>query len=160
MNKNIYSYVKSARRHHTYLFISEGPKGKIIKAVKLSKVRQKRFTSSIYNLGFGDWNDSIGEIDDMSRSNNSDILKILDTVFTIAIRFLEEKSGRVIGFQGSIDSKSILSGKNQRNIAYRRMIEQNWDLIKDNYLVFGIKDGEIIPYEYGVGYDGFLVKKK
>lgn len=160
MGKNIYTYVKSARRHHTYLFISEGPKGEIIKAVKLSKVRQNQFTSSIYNLAFGNWDDNTSEIDDMSRSNNSDIRKILDTVFTIAIKFLKEKSGRVIGFQGSMDSKSVLSGKNQRNIAYQRMIEQNWDLIRENYIIFGIKDREIVPYEYRVEYDGFLIKPK
>lgn len=160
MDKKIYSYIKSAKRHHTYLFISEGPKGEIIKAVKLSRVRQKQFKSSIYNLAFGNWNDTTNEIDDMSRSNNYDIQKVLNTVFIIAIRFLESKPGRVLGFQGSMDSKSVALRKNQRNYVYRRLIDQNWDFLNESYLIFGIQSKKLVRYEPGIDYDGFLVRPK
>ena len=50
---------------HLYLFISEGPRGRITKAVIYSQIG-----GNLFNLGFGDWNEELRKLDDSSRSNN------------------------------------------------------------------------------------------
>ena len=56
---------------HLYLFLSEGPRGKITKAVIYSQME-----ANLFNLGFGDRNEERRELDDSSRSNNDDRDKI------------------------------------------------------------------------------------
>jgi hypothetical protein len=52
---------------HLYLFFSEGPRGRITKAVIYSQMGE-----NLFNLGFGDWNEELRELDDSIRSNNGD----------------------------------------------------------------------------------------
>jgi hypothetical protein len=56
-----------------YLFISEGPKGRIIKIVLFQNIGENS-----YNLAFGDFNG--GQVDDEVVSNNRDFVKVLSTV--------------------------------------------------------------------------------
>lgn len=53
-----------------YAFVSEGPKGNIIKLVNFhrSYVEGK----NVFNLSFGDWNERRQKIDDRINSNNND----------------------------------------------------------------------------------------
>ena len=46
-------------------------------------------TENIYNLGFGDYNDTSGKIDDFSVTNNGDSLKVLATVASTVYAFTE-----------------------------------------------------------------------
>ena len=45
-------------------FISEGPKGRILKTVRFTKIKVKSH-NNLYNLAFGDKNPDSGAIDDL-----------------------------------------------------------------------------------------------
>ena len=62
----------------TYWFYSEGPKGKILKAVQFQP--KPKVGRNVFNLAFGDWDESRGKIDDRVISNNGDRLKVLRTI--------------------------------------------------------------------------------
>ncbi len=57
-------------------FESVGPKGKIKKLVQYTPTNIK----DIYNLGFGDKDETTGDIDDRIVTNNGDSTKVLATV--------------------------------------------------------------------------------
>lgn len=57
-------------------FVSEGSRGNISKLVIYSQTHLHDF----YNLGFGDKNESTGQIDDKVITNNGDSEKVLTTV--------------------------------------------------------------------------------
>ena len=50
-----------------YEFISEGPRGRIVKAVIYGQIEE-----DLFNLAFGDWNAELKKMNDSSRSNNGD----------------------------------------------------------------------------------------
>ena len=53
-----------------YEFYSEGPKGRIRKIVRFRPFSINGFPC--YNLGFGDWNETLGEVEYTIVSNNGD----------------------------------------------------------------------------------------
>jgi hypothetical protein len=65
MNNPKYLY-KSEKSLKIYEFISEGSKGTIHKMVEYSDTG----TENIYNLAFGDFNETTNAIDDSSITNN------------------------------------------------------------------------------------------
>ena len=66
-------------------FISEGPKGRILKTVRFTKIKVKSH-NNLYNLAFGDKNLDSGAIDDLVITDNQDRDKVLATVAkTVAI---------------------------------------------------------------------------
>lgn len=163
MNNETYDYVKSKEQESTYLFTSRGPKGEILKAVKLTEIEQSNlpsFLKNIYSLSFGNWDEESKEIDYLTRSNNSDIQKILNTVFEIAIKFLSSNSDVTLYFAGSVDEKSLFVGRNQRNTIYSRMIERKWEYLSEDYKVAGIRLRRVVDYEPNRAFEGFLVKRK
>ncbi len=159
MAREIYPYIKSNRETDTYLFTSIGPKGSIYKAVNMTKLELPGF-SDWYNLAFGDWDDEKMEMDDQARSNNGDLRKILNTVFQISIDFLTEHPTYTLAFQGSMDTKSLQLGRNQRNKAYQQTLDKNLELLSEDYKIAGILNGAIVKYEPNTEYEGFLVKRK
>jgi hypothetical protein len=62
--------------YKSFKFISEGPKGAILKGVQYDETHMK----GVYNLGFGDVNVLSNEIDDLVITNNGDSQKVLATV--------------------------------------------------------------------------------
>ncbi len=154
-----YPYKKSENHPSTYLFSSVGPKGTIIKAVKITKLNLSNFTNW-YDLAFGDWDDERSEIDDETRSNNGDLKKILNTVLEISIEFLTEHPICTLVFRGSMDAKSLQLGRNQRNNTYGWMISKNLEMLNKEHKIAGVRDGAITEYEPDSEYDGFLVKRK
>ena len=66
-----------------YEFISEGPKGRIRKIVEYTPTT----IENVYNLAFGDYDDTIGGINDKIITNNGDSQKILATVASTVYAF-------------------------------------------------------------------------
>jgi len=66
-------------------FVSIGPKGKIIKAIRYKKIAINR-----YMLGFGDYDEATDTIDDKVLSNNKDAIKVLSTVAKTLYEFFEK----------------------------------------------------------------------
>ncbi len=66
-----------------YEFISEGPKGQIRKMVEYTATT----VENVYNLAFGDYDETIGGINDKVITNNGDSQKILATVASTVYSF-------------------------------------------------------------------------
>lgn len=69
----------------TFEFISEGPKGRIPKLVQYSQTNLK----DVFNLAFGDINESTGKINDTIISNNGDSEKVLATIVATVYAFTD-----------------------------------------------------------------------
>jgi len=67
MNKSKYLY-KTEAKFTIYEFVSEGPKGRIIKMVEYIETA----TKNVYNLGFGDYDEKTNSINDLFVTNNGD----------------------------------------------------------------------------------------
>jgi hypothetical protein len=65
MNQPKYLY-KSEELLKVYEFVSEGLKGNVKKVVQFTETG----TQNVYNLAFGDFNDTTNLIDDLSITNN------------------------------------------------------------------------------------------
>jgi hypothetical protein len=131
----------------TFRFISEGPRGAIIKSVQYRELA----TAGIYNLGFGDINVLTNEIDDLVVTNNCDSQKVLATVAKTLYVFTDNYPDAFIVATGSTLSRTRL---------YRMGITNNLLLIEKDFHVFGLKDRDVILFEKNGNYDGFLVKRK
>jgi hypothetical protein len=75
MNKPKYLY-KTEDKFTIYEFVSEGPKGRIRKMVECTETSSE----NVYNLGFGDYDETTNTIKYLSVTNNGDSLKVLATV--------------------------------------------------------------------------------
>src|SRR5688572_2544007 len=83
MNREEY-FLIGGMTHTKYSFYSKGPKGVIRKTIHFKNVGL-----NLFNLSFGDWNDSLEKIDDRSRSNNHDRDKVFNTVASAVFEFLK-----------------------------------------------------------------------
>ncbi len=70
----------------TFEFISEGPRGKILKLVQFTLINKGH---DIYNLAFGDKNYLTREIDDKIVTDNGDSEKVLAIVVAAAYNFFD-----------------------------------------------------------------------
>ena len=81
-----------------FLFFSEGKNGNTPKVIAYQYI-----SDLVYNLAFGDLNIKTGELDDLSISNNGDIIKIMATVIkTLSVFFKKHPKVNVV-FKGSDD---------------------------------------------------------
>ncbi|HZE84352.1 MAG TPA: hypothetical protein VE035_08575 [Puia sp.] len=87
----------------TYLFSSEGIRGKIAKGVIYSRIER-----NLFNLGFGDWNEEHQELDDSNRSNNGDRDKVLATVAFTVFDFTNKYPDAQIIAEGSTSARTRL----------------------------------------------------
>ena len=131
-----------------YEFISEGPKGLIKKMV----IYTETTTENVYNLGFGDYDESTNGINDLSVTNNGDSLKVLATVASTVYAFTEKYPNAWILATGSTSVRTRL---------YRMGITNNLAEIETDYIVFGYtKNEEWEKYVVGEDYEPFLLTKK
>jgi hypothetical protein len=75
--------LKAGRNLTTFEFLSEGPKGKIIKLVQFQQMN----LPNLYNLAFGDLNPLTGQFDDKIITDNGDSEKVLATVVAAVYAF-------------------------------------------------------------------------
>ncbi|MBS1510119.1 MAG: hypothetical protein JST86_04715 [Bacteroidetes bacterium] len=129
-----------------YEFISEGPKGKIKKVVRFSAIK-----TNIYNLGFGDWDESTGEISDTVVTNNNDSSKVLATVAATVNDFTLHYPDALVVVQGSTHSRTRL---------YRIGLTNNWSLISADFVVYGLINEKWELFQSRRDYTAFLVHRK
>lgn len=132
-----------------YEFYSEGPNGRIKKGISFQHMQE--IGSNVFNLAFGDVDESTGRIDDRAISNNNDQIKVLNTVAITVIDFLEKRPNVIVLMQGSTLSRTRL---------YQMRISFHWLTINQYCEVYGEKGKEWLPFEKGLNYERFLVFKK
>jgi hypothetical protein len=131
---------------HLYLFVSEGARGKITKAVIYSQMR-----GNLFNLGFGDWNEELREVDDSVRSNNGDRDMVLATVASTALNFFDQFPKAKIFAEGSTPARTRL---------YQMGIAHNILEINKDFDVLGFTDNDWEPFQRGRNYTAFLITSK
>ena len=132
--------------HTKYEFTSEGPRGKILKAVIYGQIEE-----DLFNLAFGDWDAKLQKIDDTNRSNNGDRDKVLATVAATAIDFTDKLPDAIIYTEGSTPARTRL---------YQAGIAKNFEEISESFEIEGYINGYWEPFQKGHNYEAFLVRRK
>jgi uncharacterized protein DUF6934 len=128
-------------------FVSEGPKGKILKLVKYEETNLK----GLYNLAFGDKDLNTGEINDSVISNNDDSIKVLATVVATVYAFTDKYPYSWIYATGITKSRTRL---------YRMGLTKYLKEIEEDFELYGQKDGEWKFFEKRIEYEAFVAKRK
>lgn len=139
--------LKAEKSLMVFEFTSEGPKGQIPKLIKFSETTLKGF----YNLAFGDKNLETGDIDDTVVSNNGDSEQVLATVVSAVYSFTKEENEAWVYATGSTKSRTRL---------YRLGITKYFDEVKQDFLVFGLRNGEWEEFTKEIDYTAFVVRRK
>jgi hypothetical protein len=138
-----------------YFFVSEGPKGEISKAVEFTRDYEFRINNEkieVYNISFGDWNQSERGIDDFVITDNQDTEQVLATVAAIIIDFLNNYPKAIIIAKGSTLSRTR---KYQMSInKYLKQIEPVIELFGQD------KDNQFTPFKPSFNYISFVARKK
>ncbi len=131
----------------SFQFVSEGPKGQIIKYVQFLKTDKPNF----YNLAFGDKRLNEDDFDDDVITDNKDSQKVLATVAMAVLRFTE------INKEASIIAQGLTKSRNR---LYQMGISQNLEELKEYFKIIGFYKGNWMIYEKNTPYDAFAVKRK
>ena len=131
----------------TFEFISEGPRGEIVKLIQFTKTNYK----DVFNLAFGDKNKKTGRLDDKVISNNGDSEKVLASVVDGLYAFTYQNPEAWIYATGSTKARTRL---------YRMGITKYLNEIKVDYEIFGEVKKKWFLFEKGKEYDAFLVRRK
>lgn len=134
----------------TFAFISEGPKGKILKRIQYEMIELDNY-ENVYNLGFGDLNADATDIDDLVVTGNQDRDKVLATVINTAYIFLERHPEASIYIQGSTPSRTRL---------YQIIINNYFDILSESFLIEGLTEKEFLNFEKNNYYKAFLITPK
>lgn len=141
-----YTLIKADDSFSVYEFVSEGPKGNIHKLVKFAETN----IPGVFNLAFGDKDENGDDIDDTVVSNNGNSEKVLATVVATVYAFSEQYPDCFIYAAGSTKARTRL---------YRMGISRYLDEIKNDFEVYGLKEGQWHFFEKGTEFDAFLVKR-
>lgn len=95
--------VKSQPDKKRFEFVSEGPKGEILKVVLFEQVGR-----NAYNIAFGDWDSMNETFHTRVRSNNGDRDKVLATVASVVAEFMESNADARIFAVGETVAKTRL----------------------------------------------------
>ena len=140
-----YPYIVS-NDNHTYEFVSKGPKGDITKVVEYTRI-----DTNIYNLGFGDKNNTTGLINDLSVSNNLDSQKVLLTVIATLYYFTGIHKNAEIFATGSTEARTRL---------YQIGITKNLIKAEEDFTLYGFINNEWEVFNKDTKYSAFYVKRK
>jgi hypothetical protein len=147
MNQPKYLY-KTEKEFTIFEFVSDGPKGRILKIVEYSETA----TKGVFNLAFGDFDKKMNTINDLSITNNGDSLKVLATVASTVYAFFEKHPNAYIVATGSTNVRTRL---------YRMGITNNLAEIQEDFNVYGFSEKGIWDeFEIGEDYEAFLITKK
>ncbi len=159
-----------------YLFESVGVHS-VIKAIEYTPVATIS-GRTVFNLGFGDFDDKLGTIIDNVNSNNGDIYLVFNTVLNTVPLFFENNKDAVIIVSGSDSHDNFIKNcilnckkkcttncKNfQRRIkTYRYYIDKNFDELSQDYIFFGRNKSKLdtfVQYIPKQEYEDILVYKK
>jgi hypothetical protein len=143
---NLPKYPVVARDPFIYHFYSEGPQGRIKKAVIYAPIED-----DIFNLAFGDWNEEVRRIDDSNRSNNRDRDKVLATVAFTTLDFTNRFPNASIFAEGTTTARTRL---------YQMGIGNNLLEINKYFEIEGFANGEWERFRHGKNYEAFLIGRK
>ena len=129
-----------------YHFYSEGPKGRIKKAVIYAQIED-----NLFNLAFGDWDEQLRRINDSSRTNNNDRDMVLATVGFTALDFTNQFPDAEILAEGSTSARTRL---------YQMEIANNLLEINKFFAIEGFINGEWEYFKHGKNYEAFLIQRK
>jgi hypothetical protein len=147
MNLEQYPYFTN-NDFHDFEFYSEGPKGNIKKIVLFQKTQD---SPTIYNLAFGDEDSITKGVNDSVVSDNRDRDKVLATVANTINDFCDRHGNHYIYAKGSNEVRTRL---------YQMNISALLEEILIDFDVYGIQEGQVLPFEKNVNYEGFLIKRK
>lgn len=128
-----------------FVFLSEGNKGRVMKAVIISPYDRNR-----WNLAFGDVQPD-GEIDDTVKTNNNDVAKVIGTVAKAALLF-SEKHPECSLVIFPVDEKR----KWLYNLIFRRRLTE----IRAIFEIFGNRERLWEAYNPKLEYDAFELFRK
>lgn len=144
-----YNYSRVPEEYY-YEFYSEGPKGKIKKVVRYSLIQMS--PHKVYNLGFGDLDEDTQEVNDRINTNNADRQKVLATVADTVMDFLNNHPKATIFAQGSTAARTRL---------YQINILTYWkEITEARCVIQGYVNEEWRPFEKGINFDAFIIRKK
>ncbi len=127
--------------------MSEGPKGKIEKVVQFTLI----YEDNLYNLAFGDRSYLTGQIDDKVVTDNDDSEKVLASVVAAIYAFCDKKPNALIYATGSTAARTRL---------YRMGINKYYDIVQEDFMIFGQTESEWEQYISGKNYEAFVVQRK
>jgi len=130
-----------------YEFISDGPKGRIKKIVEYIPTT----IENVYNLAFGDYDETLEGINDKIVTNNGDSLKVLATVASTVYAFTGKYPEAGIYATGSTVVRTRL---------YRMGLANNLAEISKDFYVFGLRNKEWEQFLIGEDYEAFFVTRK
>jgi len=139
--------LKSDQDFTTFEFLSEGPKGKIEKIIQFSLVNER----NLYNLAFGDKDAITGELNDRTITDNGDSEKVLATVVSAVYAFCHRFPDAWIYATGSTASRTRL---------YRMGINKYYDIVVNDFKIFGQELSEWELYVKGKEYEAFVIQRK
>jgi hypothetical protein len=116
------------------------------------KVVEYTYLSSLncWNLGFGDFNEQTGDIDDLAISDNGDGRKVIATVAMTLLDFFADYPEETVIFTGSTGLRSRI---------YQRAVLQYATEFSNLLIINGInQEGELQPLETEATYFAFLIK--
>jgi hypothetical protein len=132
-----------------YEFFSDGPNGKIRKLIVFTPHNIGGVT--YFNLGFGDYIENTGKVNDLAVSDNKDTEKVLATVAATVMEFIISFPDMIVYARGSTRARTRL---------YQMGIAANWNEIQSLLDVLGFINGQWYPFEKNVNYEAFIVFKK
>ena len=128
-------------------FYSHGPNGKVKKVISYSKIEGLE----VYNLGFGDLDQTTGEIDDFSVTNNRDRDKVLGTIAISALYFYDKYPNARIIFAGSTQSRTRL---------YLIQITKHWTFLNNVVSAQGLINNKWESFQRNRRYNAKLIEKR
>ena len=130
-----------------YEFYSEGPRGRVKKVVRYTRVADDPIT---YNLSFGDKNER-GEVSDTVITDNLDRDIVLSTVANTISAFCDHYGNHYVYAEGSTLARTRL---------YQIGISRLWKEIIVDFDIWGYKDGAWHDFTINVNYEALLMKRK
>jgi len=139
--------LKSDDQFTTFNFLSEGPKGKIEKVLQFTLIYQVNF----YNLAFGDRNYLTGQIDDRIVTDNADSEKVLASEVASIYSFCDKVPDALVYVTGSTAARTRL---------YRMGINKYYEIVEEDFIIFGQAESEWEEYIKGNNDEVFIVQRK
>jgi hypothetical protein len=141
---------ESTESNKSFLFVSEGPKGKVLKQVRYDEVSILGL-ENVYNLAFGDIIEGTNDLDDSSRTDNLDRVKVLATVVRTIYSFTDTHTEAIIFITGSTPSRTRL---------YQMAIQKYFDEFSQDFSIEGFTEEGISNFEKNKRYFAFFITRK
>lgn len=139
------------KSYKQYEFYSTGPNGNIRKII-MYRYLGRWEGIDYYNLGFGDYDERVKKVNDLSISDNQDMEKVLATVAFTTLTFFTHFPGCKIIAEGSTPGRTRL---------YQMGISKHHKTISEIFDIQGLTHNEgWIEFKRGRNYLAFSITEK